>query len=244
MTILDPMRNHAAIPQRSQAVTVETYPYSEGKGANFPAWLNNFDQHAQDMNEEPHEETTDPTMTSEELALHTADAQERGFSTGLLQGREEGRLLERNRVIAELGDSIARLLQQFEDERSNHFQALEHEAVKLAIVLAARVLRRELQLDPLLLTGAVRAALGQVAAGTHVKLNVPAGQFSLWQEAISLLPNLPLKPELVAVETMSPGDCLLQTELGSLDLGLRAQLRELEHSLLPEDASSQSEVRP
>lgn len=238
------MRNHAAIPQPSQPVTVESYPYSEGKDATFPTWLNNLDACAKDSPEEPDEETVAPALTSEEFALHTADAQERGFSAGLSQGREEGRLLERARASEELGDSIMRLMQQFDDERSRHLQALEHEAVKLAIALAARVLRRELQVDPLLLTGAVRAALGQVAAGTHVKLNVPAAQFSLWQEAISLLPSLPLKPELVAVENMSPGDCLLQTELGSLDLGLRAQLRELEHSVLPESASSPSEVHP
>lgn len=238
------MRNHAAIPQPSQPVTVEPYPYSEGKHLTFPAWLNSLDTGADNPSEQPDEETTPPALTSEELALHTADAQERGFSAGLLQGREEGRLLERDRASEELGDSITRFMEQLDDNCSRHLKALEHEAVKLAIALAARVLRRELQLDPLLLTGAVRAALGQIAAGTHVKLNVPAAQFSLWEEAISLLPGLPLKPELIAVENMSPGDCLLQTELGSLDLGLRAQLRELEHSLLPESASSLSEVHP
>lgn len=238
------MRNHAAIPQQSKPVTVEPYPYSEGKEASFPAWANILDGCADDPSDVVDEEPVIPALTTEELALHTADAQERGFSAGLIRGREEGRLLERDRVREELGDSITRLMQQFDDERSSHLKALEHEAVKLAIALAARVLRRELQLDPLLLTGAVRAALGQVTAGTHVKLNVPAAQFSLWQEAISLLPGLPLKPELVAVENMSPGDCLLQTELGSLDLGLRSQLRELEHSLLPESATSTSEGRP
>ena len=36
--------------------------------------------------------------------------------------------------------------------------------VKLALAIAARILRREAQTDPLLLTGAVRVALGQLAA--------------------------------------------------------------------------------
>jgi len=37
--------------------------------------------------------------------------------------------------------------------------AVEHEVVKLALAVAARILRREAQMDPLLLTGAVRVAL-------------------------------------------------------------------------------------
>ncbi len=36
--------------------------------------------------------------------------------------------------------------------------------MKLALAVAARILRREAQMDPLLLTGAVRVALGQLAA--------------------------------------------------------------------------------
>jgi len=83
-------------------------------------------------------------------------------------------------------------------------------------------------MDPLLLTGAVRVALGQLSQSTRVRLRVPAGELGLWTEAMALLPNLALKPTVLAGEGMRLGDCLIETELGSVDLGIRAQLGEIE----------------
>ena len=66
--------------------------------------------------------------------------------------------------------------------------------MKLALAVAARILRREAQMDPLLLTGAVRVALGQLAGSSEVRLRVPAAEPDLWNETIALVPNLAMKP--------------------------------------------------
>jgi len=105
---------------------------------------------------------------------------------------------------------------------------VEREVVELALAVAARILRRESQMDPLLLTGAVRVALGQLAGSTQVRLRVPQEELELWTEAMALLPNLALKPTVVAGEGMRVGECAIETELGSVDLGIRAQLGEIE----------------
>jgi flagellar assembly protein FliH len=83
-------------------------------------------------------------------------------------------------------------------------------------------------MDPLLLTGAVRVALGQLAGSTQVRLRVPAGELDLWTEAMALLPNLTIKPTVVCGEGMLLGDCAIETEQGSVDLGIRTQLGEIE----------------
>lgn len=83
-------------------------------------------------------------------------------------------------------------------------------------------------MDPLLLTGAVRVALGQLAATMEVRLRVPAEDLDLWAEAVKLLPNLAIKPTLVAGEGMRLGECEIETAMGSVDLGIRAQLGEIE----------------
>ena len=100
--------------------------------------------------------------------------------------------------------------------------------MKLALAVAARILRREAQMDPLLLTGAVRVALGQLAGTTQVKLRVPDLELELWTEAVALLPKLAVKPAVTAGEGMRLGDCVIETEMGSVDLGIRAQLSEIE----------------
>jgi flagellar assembly protein FliH len=107
-------------------------------------------------------------------------------------------------------------------------QAVEHEVVELALAVAARILRREAQMDPLLLTGAVRVALGQLSGSTQVRLRVPAAELDLWSESMALVPNLAVRPTVIAGEGMRLGDCMIETELGSVDLGIRAQLGEIE----------------
>jgi flagellar assembly protein FliH len=122
----------------------------------------------------------------------------------------------------------AELVESFARERDRYLGAVEREVVKLALAVAARILRREAQMDPLLLTGAVRVALGQLSASTEVRLRVPPAELDLWTDAIALLPNLALKPSVIAGEEMRLGDCVIDTALGSVDLGIRSQLGEIE----------------
>jgi flagellar assembly protein FliH len=113
-------------------------------------------------------------------------------------------------------------------ERDHFLHSVEHEVVKLALAVAARILRREAQMDPLLLTGAVRVALGQLADSTEMRLRVPQADLDLWTEAMALVPNLAQKPLVMAGEGMRLGDCTVETELGTVDLGIRSQLAEIE----------------
>lgn len=83
-------------------------------------------------------------------------------------------------------------------------------------------------MDPLLLTGAVRVALGQLAETTAVRLRVPAAQSAMWTELLRLMPGLPLRPEVVADAEMQEAEAVLEAELGTVDLGVRAQIAEIE----------------
>ncbi|MGD0901423.1 MAG: FliH/SctL family protein [Terracidiphilus sp.] len=160
----------------------------------------------------------------------------RSFEAGREQGRVEGRQAEREtqgaaHTAAEQhrARQAAELVESFAQERDRFLLGVEHEVVELAMAIAARILRREAQMDPLLLTGAVRVALGQLSASTQVRLRVPPAEFDLWTETIALLPKLRVKPTVVAGEGMRLGDCMIETELGSVDMGIRAQLGEIEH---------------
>jgi flagellar assembly protein FliH len=58
---------------------------------------------------------------------------------------------------------------------------------------------------------------------------VPPAEFDLWTETIEHLPKLRVKPKVAAGDGMRLGDCMIETELGSVDMGIRAQLSEIEH---------------
>jgi flagellar assembly protein FliH len=93
--------------------------------------------------------------------------------------------------------------------------------------IAARILRREAEIDPLFLTGAVRVALGQLAETAVVRLRIPAAEAQLWSETVAHLPALKAAPLIVPDEDMRTGDVLIESDLGSADLGVRSQLAEI-----------------
>ena len=170
-----------------------------------------------------------------EFDKRLAEETRKSFEGGRERGKQEGRQAERDAQAAAQAVATqlrtrqaADLIEGFAQERDRFLQAVEHEVVELAVAVAARILRREAQMDPLLLTGAVRVALGQLSASTRVKLRVPAAELDLWAEAIALVPNLTLNPTVLAGEGMRLGDCMIETELGSVDLGIRSQLGEIE----------------
>jgi flagellar assembly protein FliH len=189
--------------------------------------------------------------TEEQERARSVEASEeesrRIFEAGRQQGFEMGRSFEQEAQAQndqKRAAQAAQWLSQFEQERQRYLGAVEHEVVELALGIAARVLRREAQMDPLLLTGAVRVALGQLSATTQARLRVPAADFTLWSETLAHLPNLALKPTLIADAQMQTGDCVLETELGSVDLGMRAQLTEIERGFFDKTAPARPAEEP
>jgi len=182
------------------------------------------------------------------LASECSKAEERGRSRGMEVGLAEGRQAGREEAIRQLHAGIEgerhrlaerteALLRSFAGARDGYIHRLEQESARLALAIAARILRREAQSDPLLLTGAVRVALGQLATSTVVRLRVPVADLTLWTEALTHMPNLAIRPEVIGDPKLVLGECRMETELGSADLGLDAQLEVLERGFFEHDES-------
>lgn len=186
-----------------------------------------------------------------EFERRLAEDTRKSFEAGREKGRQEGCQSEREAQAAALAMEAqqrarqsAGLIEAFSQERDRFLHAVEHEVVELALAVAARILRREAQMDPLLLTGAVRVAMGQLSRSTQVRLRVPPADLDLWAETIERLPNLALKPTVVAGEGMRLGDCVIETELGSVDLGIRSQLGEIERGFFDRAATLRADPVP
>jgi flagellar assembly protein FliH len=170
----------------------------------------------------------------EELEAQRAES-ERNFQLTLRTARaeacEEGRKSQRaeqSERLAKAADHFKDAVERFWTERDRYLTRVEQEVVRLALAIAARILHREAQMDPLLLTGAVRVALGQLVNTTEVRLRVPADEQEMWADMLRLMPNLPVRPQLTPDDQMKAGECTLETHLGSVDLGVKAQLAEIE----------------
>jgi flagellar assembly protein FliH len=234
---------------------IEVFQYPDDPGAPFlPAWEGWGE--AAEVATGPHGEPAHPRAKGAvEAGLRTefdqrlAEETRRSFEAGREKGQAEGHQSEREKqAAAHVSEEQRRvcqgleLVEKFAEERDRYLHQVEHEVVQLALAVTARILRREAQMDPLLLTGAVRVALGQLSGSTQVRVRVPPGDLDLWSEALALLPNLRVKPEVLAGEGMRLGDCVIETELGSVDIGIRAQLGEIERGFFDRAGGSRSEA--
>lgn len=166
----------------------------------------------------------------ERLAARDAEWQarlEKVRQEALAEGRAEleGQRME---LLRQCAGQWTEAVGSFAHARDSYFARVEREVVDLALAIASRILQREAQVDPLLLAGAVRVALGQLAETTTVELRVPEADQELWTETLRLMPHLPVMPTVVADREMTKGECVLTTELGRVDLGVRSQLKEIE----------------
>lgn len=132
----------------------------------------------------------------------------------------------RQRIAIER-ECVSRTLEQFCQARARYFAGVEAEVVKLSLAIAARVLHREAQLDPLMLTAVVRVALAKVADGSATVLRVPPNEVVLWRGVFGGS-SLQSSVQVLGEEELSAGDCVLETNVGRVELGVSAQLREIE----------------
>ena len=106
--------------------------------------------------------------TAQSQASDSQDEQS-GYARGFADGEDRSRAaFEKN--FSDLRARLAETIQQFAEQRENYFQNVESEVVQLALSIARKILHREAQIDPLLLTGIVRVALDSLNEGTQVRL--------------------------------------------------------------------------
>jgi len=153
---------------------------------------------------------------------------------GYQQGELEGRGRARTEMEAELSLSAAQerqrlldSLDRFRGIKDRYFVEVEQEVVRLALAIAARVLHREAQLDPLLLTGVVRVALEKMADRSSVVLRVTGADVAAWEDALHST-EASERPRVVEDARLERGECVLETKMGTVELGVRVQLEEIE----------------
>ncbi|MHB1021417.1 MAG: FliH/SctL family protein [Acidobacteriaceae bacterium] len=150
-------------------------------------------------------------------------ARHEGYAEG---GRVQEELMAQR--IEEMQRQARLLVERFEVEKEQYFRRVEREVVRLSLAIAARVLHREAQMDPLLLAGAVRVAIEKLADTSGTVMRTALSEVSAWQEMFRSMGEARILPEVIGDPALQPGECVLETRLGTVELGVRAQLEEIE----------------
>ena len=134
---------------------------------------------------------------------------------------------QKERLENEHAGSIQTAVASFKDAQARYFAEAEAAVIRLALSIAARVLHREAQLDPLLLRGAVRVALENAQQNAACVLEVDAERAEAWERWLSAS-GMPARVQVRSREDAAPGHCRLEIGASSADLSVDTQLAEIE----------------
>jgi len=168
-----------------------------------------------------------PKGPGEAGMVDTERREREAFDRGMREG--EARATAAYRTELASAQALAgRAIEQFKAEREAYFRRIEPEVVQLALAIARKILHREAQMDPLLLTGMVHVALEKLDSGTRVRMRTNPGDVHAWNEYFSQSTAYPQVPELVGDPALQHGECAMETEIGSTIISLDTQLKEIE----------------
>jgi flagellar assembly protein FliH len=148
------------------------------------------------------------------------------FENGLREGETRARAGFDAKAAA-LQGGIGQAVAGFQKERDEYFGRIETEVVQLALAIARKILHRESQIDPLLLTGLVHVALEKLDVDTRVRLRANPEDIHFWNEYFTEQ-GRDANPELIGDAALKQGECTLETEVGTTQISLETQLKEIE----------------
>jgi flagellar assembly protein FliH len=124
-------------------------------------------------------------------------------------------------------NALSKTLKAFEASRVEYFAQVEAEIVQLALSIAAKILHRESQVDPMLVAALVKMTIDKMREGASITIRVHPSRARSWREYFAAQSNLS-RVEIVEDTEITPLDCILETELGVTNFGLDSQLKEVE----------------
>ncbi len=130
--------------------------------------------------------------------------------------------------------AIREAVARAESLRDRQFAEAEERLVALALLVARRVIAREVSLDPGVVRGLVRE--GIAALGEQDRLVIRVGRFfaEMRDELEQMLSGSKLRCEIVVDATLGQCGCVVETDLGSVDESIDARLANLIDALGPD----------
>jgi flagellar assembly protein FliH len=168
-----------------------------------------------------------PAALLPDAAAIERDAFTKGYAQGERAGTEAGaaRAEAMLRRLADTLDDLQRL-------RGELVRRTEREVVELALAIARKVLHREASLDHDLLVALARVALDRLADATAASIRLHPDDYALAMAGRSGAAASPHGVQILADPSVRRGGCLVRSDVGSVDVGIAAQLDELAGALL------------
>jgi len=159
------------------------------------------------------------------------------FSKGYAQGERAGAEASAARAEAMLG-RLARTLDDLQSLRQDLIRRTEREVVELSLAIARKVLQREVSLDQDLLLAMARVALDRLGDMATASIRLHPDDYTGVLLGRGPSPVATHGVQIVADAAVRRGGCVVQSEFGSIDIGVATQIDELTTALFGDEARS------
>jgi flagellar assembly protein FliH len=162
-----------------------------------------------------------------------AEIEHAAFAKGFASGERAGAEAARQR-----GDALVRQLtvslESLAAVRADMIRRTERQMVELALTIARRIVHREVAIDADLLMAMARVALDRLGESTRVTIRLHPDELSAMAAARDRHAGA-THVQVIADPRMARGGCQVDTDLGSIDAGVDAQIQEVARALLGHD---------
>lgn len=157
-----------------------------------------------------------------------------GYQNGLKQAEEE--VLTRNKAESEAAkDEIGRILSAIEGEKEQILSKYENDLEGLSLQIAQKILRKKLEMDPLVIQDIIRNVLDTYRNQAWVKIQVSPYTSELLAKSdrklIAALQEVSDNVKIVASPDMNDGDCVIDLPDCMIDAGVDTQLDQVKTAL-------------
>ncbi len=168
---------------------------------------------------------------------------ERGLEEGRAQGRAEGHEAGRAEILGEareefdhLSQTWTQALDAFAERREQLFLNARTEVIALALTIAAKIVKRVVEVDPLVVRDQMAAAMDLLRDQTRFVISVHPDDQKVAEEALpELIARLGGDPHarIVLDDTLQRGSCVVDTASGRIDAGVESQLEVIIDAISP-----------
>lgn len=170
-----------------------------------------------------------------EATIKAESISEEAWQNGYAEGMEAA-VKKNEEILAEAEQT----LQAAQDERDRILAEMEKEIVELALKVARKVVACELKTNREVVVSIVEEALAACSNRENAVVRVSAEDGEYLEQnkdealsSISGSDSIKIKPD----NSLSPGDCVIETSFGSVDAGANTKMNKIEEAFMDQVAS-------
>ncbi|MFZ7113240.1 MAG: FliH/SctL family protein [Desulfatiglandales bacterium] len=174
----------------------------------------------------------DPGDDREDLDTQLARLEREAYEKGFEQGQRDGVALE-ERQIEEKGKQLEALFSKIRDLRKNIYAEAEKEVLQLSTLIAKKIIRKEISLDPQVIARTIRAALEHLVDKSRLRILINPDDMEEVRRILPEIANQAKGGEFHVVEdhSIERGGCILESGFGRINATLEDQLEMLQEEI-------------